>query len=122
MVPVLLDQVLDVEILHPPHIPRAVTLTEDMDAGVDNVPEEGAHVPLLGRRVELVVEGGGALGELGLDLLGPGQGAARGPETEAATENHCQQEAGHQEAHCVFGEIQDRKDIDKFIVLSDLMP
>ena len=97
----LLDKILDVEILHPPHVPDAVALAEDLDAGVHNVPQEGAHVPLLRGRVELVVEGCGALGELCLHLLGPGQGAARGLETQAGAENQRHQEAS-QEAHvCV---------------------
>ena len=98
----LLDQILDVEILHPPHVPDAVTLAEDLDAGVHDVPEEGADVPLLCGGVELVVEGGGALGELCLHLLGSGQGAARSLETQAGAENHRHEEA-REEAHvCVW--------------------
>ena len=95
----LFDQVLDVEVLHPSDVSMGVTLAENLDAGVHDVPEEGAHVPFLLSRVELVIEGGGALGELGLHLLGPRQGAARGLGAQTRTENHCQQGAG-QEAHC----------------------
>ena len=97
----LLDQVLDVEVLHPPHVPQGVALAKDLNTRVHDVPEQGAHVPLLGGRVELVIEGGGALGELCLHLLGPGQGAARGLLTQTGAESHCQQEAG-QEAHCLL--------------------
>ena len=102
MILMLLDQILDVEVLHPPHVPQGVALAKDLNTRVHNVSEQSAHIPLLCCWVELVIEGGGALRELRLHLLGPGQGAAGGLVTQTRAEDHCHQEAG-QEAHCLLG-------------------